>query len=108
MAYTTNANGEMAMLTRTTLGLAANYFNGVTINTTGTAVLAANASRQLGVWLRCDTASAIALVGDVLGTAVMGIGGGTAALLNQQFIPGTGAIYVKASSGFVNVSGCWI
>ena len=104
----TLANGGGTVTASITNGLSATFFNAVTVNTTGSQALAANTGRQLGVWIQCDTASVQALVGDALNTAVVPIGNSTAATLLPHFIPGTGAIYVKAATAFVNYSGYWM
>lgn len=55
-----------------------------------------------------NTASLTGLAGDALSTAVVPVGRGTAALLLPIFVPGNGAIYVKASSGVISITGYWI
>ena len=91
-----------------TEGLSATFFNAATVNTTGIAALGANSSRKLGVWIQSDTASLNALVGDAISTAVLRVGGSTAATMRPTFIAGQGAIWVKSASGLINVSGYWI
>lgn len=88
-----------------TLGLTASFTQAVTVNTTGTAALAANTRRQLGVWVNTETASIICLVGSTIDNATMRVAPPGATNSPQPFfVPGTGPVYVKAGSGIINVS----
>ena len=74
------------------------------INTTGVQVLAANPNRKWGVWLKCTHATNGALVGKDSGSAVVAAVNNVTA--PRLFIPGTGAIFVKAAASTTDVD--WI
>lgn len=74
------------------------------VDTTGAQMVAANPNRKHGVWIRCTHGSVSALVGDATGTAVVTLQASAAAPFT--FIPGTGAIFIKAASATTSVA--WI
>ena len=109
MGFASNADGVMAAVSRPTLGLQATFFSAVTVNTTGTTALAANAARQLGVWITSDTNSIAGRVGSNINDALVRLS--PAGATNSPapfFIPGTGPIYVKTDSGISNFYGYYI
>lgn len=109
MGYVQNANGDRVEQVRATVGLAATFFGIVTVNTTGAQILAANLSRQQGVWLHSNTGTNVGLFGDTIDTAVVPLSPGAGTNYCQPiYIPGTGALYVKAVVGPVQVVGYWV
>jgi hypothetical protein len=104
-----NIDGSTQDIRLTTLGLTATFFGVVTVNTTGSAVLAANASRKIGVWVQNKTATVFASVSDAI--AQEGVSLSPALASNSAFptfVPGNGAIYVRAATTPCSIIGYWI
>jgi len=74
------------------------------VNTTGLQILAADPLRRMGTWIRNTGGTNALLVGDASGTAVYSQAASAAA--PPVFIPGTGAIFVKAAASTTDV--CWM
>lgn len=87
---------------------AATFFSSTGINTTGVQVLAANPNRKMGIWLFTGESGGTdaVLFGDASGTALCKIQPqGATNSVPPVFIPGTGALFIKASANTVDVAG---
>lgn len=109
MAQTFGAGGNALVDVRPTLGLSATFFGVITVNSTGSEVVATNAHRKLGVWIQNSSSAISLLVGDNINSAVViATNPGASNSPQPLFIPGTGPVYAKALTNPVSVTGFYI